>query len=32
MAVITLKDIPEDLRALLQREAAANFRSVHKAA
>jgi plasmid stability protein len=28
MANITLKDIPEDLRAQLQREAAAHFRSV----
>ena len=28
MASITLKDIPEDLRAQLENEAAANFRSV----
>ena len=28
MANIMLKDIPEDLRAQLQREAAANFRSL----
>jgi hypothetical protein len=32
MAEITLKDIPEDLCAQLQREAAANFRSVDQEA
>jgi plasmid stability protein len=32
MANITLKDIPEDLYAQLQREAAANFRSLSQEA